>query len=264
MKHVILFLFAFVAVVSAQDGVKECSVYSPCKSTVSSEGESSLSSYSEPVLNDARKQGNSGFFFDLTVGGSLRHLSAVKKIYHSATDDKPGCHFEMDGRYVCDGPYTSSRQSWNEERDLGYTGMGPLFMARFGGVFRGMFAVFANLELEITRGDVSGWNENDRKPRSVFIGGGPGVTVYPFFRSGDGLENMYVTVAGDILLGGGGGIGLMGVNAMLETGYLWQMSDRIFAGPAIGGDILTTGDLSEDMSDEGGFCIWIGLKIVRK
>ena len=98
MKRVILFLFAFVAVVSAQDGVKECSVYSPCKSTVSSEGESSLSSYSEPVSNDARKQGNSGFFFDLTVGGSLRHLSAVKKIYHSATDDKPGCHFEMDGR----------------------------------------------------------------------------------------------------------------------------------------------------------------------
>ena len=259
MVRVLFLVSILAAFVFAQD---ECSVYNPCK-TVPAESSAYDSDDTDVSATPNYTSGpkNSGFYFDMTLAGSRRHLEATKVTTRS-NYEASGCHFEMDGRYICN---EEERKPTREENTLGYSGYGSLLGVRFGGAFKGMFALFANIELEITQGKTTGRRpDEDVKPRSIFIGAGPGVTIYPLSHSNGAAQNVYTSVAADILLGGGGGIGLFGGNVMLEVGYLWPVSDRINVGVALGGDILSTDGLDTDKKDEGGYSIWLGFKVVRK
>ena len=204
-----------------------------------------------------------GFYFDFTLGGSLRHLEAIQE--HPALDKSgSGCHFEPDGRYVC-GSKSSSGTSEGRETDIGYTGGGPLLGVRLGALINGAVAFFSNFEVEVTRGKISGENDDyQAKPRSAFIGWGLGVVIYPCFDSEGMMKDFYVGGTGNLLLGGGGGIGLFGVNFGLECGYLIPVSERVNVGFAAGADVVSTSGLDAHIKDESGYSVWIGLKFVRK
>ena len=125
--------------------------------------------------------------------------------------------------------------------------------------------MYGNMELELTRGQANGWNKKNReRSASIFYGVGPGVTVYPFFKSSGSLQNLYLSTLMNIQIGGGGGIGLLGGNYRFETGYLWQSSERFYSGIAIGADVLATGGFDSHIKDEKGYSIWIGFKLIRK
>lgn len=262
MKRVILFVFAFVVGIAAQDGYRECSVYSPCETLPSAVEPMPVEQQGAPAqqYGPARAVAGNGFYFDMTLGGTFRHLEATvvkrRKSYDGPTD---GCHFESDGRYVCD-----KKKTVDKNDEVKYTGAGTLIDTRFGGHFGKIIAFFANVELEFTEGSVSGWEDKDVDPSSVFLGAGPGITICPFGLQDDALKNMYFGFAGNILLGSGGGIGAINVNLMGELGYVWEVSDRMFAGVAMGADVIALSDIGEDQKDASGFSIWIGLKLMRK
>lgn len=204
-----------------------------------------------------------GFYFDGTIGATARHLEASRVKYNS-TSGMSGCHFEPDGRYVCDDAKSVSSR---EESSVGYTGYGLFLSARFGGNFKGAFALFADVEFEETHGKVTGRKkgEDDAKPRSGNLLAGPGVAIYPFFHSeNSSLQNIYVSAIADIGLGGGGGIGLFASCVTLEVGYLWPVSDRFNMGVSMAGNILSTDSFDSKLEDEGGYGVWVGLKFVRK
>ena len=264
MKRVILFIIAFVAGVVAQDGYRECSVYSPCEKEPSAVEPMPVEQQGAPAqkYGPARAVAGNGFYFDMTLGGTFRHLEAtVVKRRKSSDGLADGCHFERDGRYVCEKNKPAKKE---KEDEVGYTGVGTLIDARFGGHFGKIIAFFANVELEFTEGSVSGWDDKDIDPGSVFLGAGPGITIFPFGLQDDGLKNMYFGFAGNFLLGSGGGIGAINVNLMGELGYVWEVSDRMFAGVAVGADVMSLSDIGEDHKDASGFSIWIGLKLMRK
>lgn len=204
-----------------------------------------------------------GFYFDGTVGAVARHLEATR-VKNNSSMGISGCHFESDGRYVCsDAESKPSR----EESSVGYTGYGLFLSARFGGIFKGALALFADVEFEETRGKTKGREkgEDDSKPRSANLLAGPGVTLYPFFdQENSNWQNFYVSAIGDIGLGGGGGIGLFAVSLTLEVGYLWPVSDRFNMGVAMAGNILSTDSFDSKLEDEGGYALWVGFKFVRK
>ncbi len=188
---------------------------------------------------------SAGFYFDLSLAPCFRHLEAT----HSS--------------------YVQNQGSYKEY--LGYNGVGGFVSTRFGGLIKGVVAIYGNIELEITKGDVNGWNKKERslsvsgkRPGSAFFGMGPGVTVYPFFKSTESIQNFYISTSMNIEIGSGGDIGLLGGNYRFETGYLWQSSERFYSGIAIGADILTTTDLDTHIKDEKGYSIWIGFKFIRK
>lgn len=213
MRKNLLFLMLFTAFVAAQEG-------SVAQSTTE-----------QKPLN------RSGFYFDLSLGGVMRHLEADYKSYV----DKQGAQYDY----------------------LGYTGKGGLLSARFGGIIRGSVAIYGNIGLEITNGKNSGYQKDTRPTASFFLSNGPGVTVFPFSHSTESIRNLYIGTTGNIILGGGGNIGFFGFNATFETGFLWNTSDRYYTGIAIGTDILSTiGFNSYD--DEKGYSIWIGFKLIRK
>ena len=221
-----------------------------------------VSSFGEESAPKQRRK--SSFYFDATVGASLRHLEAVQTV-HDNSALSPGCHFEPDGRYVCD-ENSSGDKYGSYKKDIGYTGIGPLFSMRFGCLIKGAFAVFANFELEKTSGKVYGRekDEDDAKPRSAFLGGGPGVAIYPFRNSAGFAQNIYMVGTVNMLLGSGGGIGFIGVNAMFEAGYLYPVSERLNFGFAAGADLISPGDWDSDTKDASGFALWAGVKVVRK
>ena len=204
-----------------------------------------------------------GFYFDGTVGAVARHLEA-SRVKTSSSMGISGCHFEPDGRYVCDNAKSVSSL---EESSVGYTGYGLFLSARFGGLFKGAFALFADVEFEETRGRTTGRKkgEDDSKPRSGNLLAGPGITIYPFFhRENSYLQDFYVSAIADIGLGGGGGIGLFASCVTLEVGYLWPVSDRFNMGVSMAGNILSTDSFDDKLEDEGGYGVWVGLKFVRK
>ena len=254
----VLFLVSILAAFVFAQEEQTCTVYNPC-GTTSAEVSTGISE--ERVSDYSAKPGISGFFFDLTIAGTRRHLEATKTTSYRR-DVAPGCRFESDGRYVCDN---SDKKTSYGEKTIGYTGMGALLAAKFGGAFKSMFAIFANFEMEITSGDVSGREESESiKPRSAFFGGGPGVTLYPFFYMNSAMQNLYASATANILIGGGGGIGSLGGDLVLELGYLWPVSDRVNVGLALGGDVLSSSRFETNIKDEGGYSLWIGFKVVRK
>ena len=203
------------------------------------------------------------FYLDGTVGAVVRHLEATR-VNNSSSMGISDCHFEADGRYVCDDAKSVSSL---EESSVGYTGYGLFLSARFGGKFKGAFALFADVEFEETRGKTKGRKkgEDDADPRSVNLLAGPGVTIYPFFhRENSDFQNFYVSAIGDFGLSGGGGIGLFAVSLTLEVGYLWPMSERFNMGVAMAGNVLSTDSFDSKMKDEGGYGVWVGLKFVKK
>ena len=128
---------------------------------------------------------------------------------------------------------------------------GPLLGMRFGTLIKSVFALFANFELEKTDGKVLGREgDDDARPRSVLLGGGPGVAFYPFRHSVTVIKNIYIVGAVNLLIGGGGGIGAAGVGMNFETGYLIPASERINIGLAVGVDYLSTGGLNSDIKKE--------------
>lgn len=188
---------------------------------------------------------SAGFYFDLSLAPCLRHLEATH--------------------------INNSQDYWSHKDYLGYNGIGGFVSTRFGGLIKGVVAIYGNIELEITKGDVNGWNKKERshsvsgkRPGSAFFGMGPGVTVYPFFKSSERIQNFYLTTSMNIEIGGGGNIGLAGGNFRFETGYLWQTSERFYSGIAIGTDILATVGLDSHIRDEKGYSIWLGFKFIRK
>ena len=54
-----------------------------------------------------------------------------------------------------------------------------------------------------------------------------------------------------------------GKNYGLECGCLFPVSERSNVGFAAGADIVSTSGLDSHIKDEGGYSVWIGLKIVR-
>lgn len=183
---------------------------------------------------------SAGFYFDFTLSPVIRHLEAT--------------HTTPESLY----------QDYKEEY-LGYNGVGGLVSTRFGGLIKGVVAIYGNMELELTRGQANGWNKKNReRSASIFYGVGPGVTVYPFFKSSGSIQNLYLSTSMNIEVGGGGGIGLLGSNYRFETGYLWQSSERFYSGIAIGADVLATGGFDSHKKDEKGYSIWIGFKLIRK
>ncbi|MBQ3777887.1 MAG: hypothetical protein II835_07370 [Fibrobacter sp.] len=222
-----------------------------------------VSSYGEESAPKQRRR--SSFYFDITLGGYMRYLGAVQTISTKSNESGSGCHFESDGRYVCGSGTSSEEMSVDNEKDIGYIGGGPLLGMRFGTLIKSVFALFANFELEKTDGKVLGREEDDdARPRSVLLGGGPGVAFYPFRHSVMVIKNIYIVGAVNLLIGGGGGIGAAGVGMNFETGYLIPASERINIGLAVGVDYLSTGGLNSDIKKERGFGIWSGLKFVRK
>lgn len=179
----------------------------------------------------------SGFYFDLTLGGVMRHLEAEHKAYV----DQERTHYDY----------------------LGYTGRGGLVSARFGGIIKGVVAIYGNLKLEITKGDNSGYKKDTRPTGSLFFSNGPGVTVFPFSHSIGSIRNLYISSTGNITLGGGGDIGFFGFNTTFETGFLWNTSDRYYSGFSIGADIVSTLGLNS-YYNEKGYSIWVGFKLIRK
>lgn len=199
------------------------------------------------------------FYFDLTLGGALRHLEAVQELPTSS-----GCHFEPDGRYVCESK-PSSGTSEDREKDIGYIGGGPLLGVRLGASIKEAFAIFSNFEMEVTKGKNYGRNDDDEsESNSGLIGWGFGVILYPCFNSEGMMKNFYVGGTANLLFGGGGGIGSVGEDVGLECGYLFPVSERTNIGFAAGADIMSTSGLDGHIKDERGYSVWIGLKIVRK
>lgn len=176
-------------------------------------------------------QNRSGFYFDLALGGVLRH-------------------FEAEHPNIVNNDY------------LGYTGKGMHASTRVGGIIKGVIAIFGGSELEVTSGKTSGWNKDRRKNKSFLAGTGIGVTFFPFHESTGNIRNLYVSPAANIIFGGGGGIGLIGANFEFEAGFLWNISDRYYTGVAIGGDFYETSDIAYDHAQ--GRSIWIAFKFIRK
>lgn len=176
-------------------------------------------------------QNRSGFYFDLTLGGVLRHFEAEHPNY-------------VNSEY------------------LGYTGKGMHVSARFGGIIKGLVAIYGGGVFEYTSGKNSGWDKDRRKNKSFLFGIGPGVTLFPFYKSTGDIRNLYISSKSNILVGGGGGIGLLGANLELEAGFLWNTSERYYTGIAIGGDFYGTGDIDYDHAE--GRAIWIAFKVIRK
>ena len=201
-----------------------------------------VSSYGEESASGQRRK--SSFYFDASVGMALRHLEAVQAV-HDYSESSPACHFEPDGRYVC-GEKSSGGKYGSYEKDIGYTGFGPLFSMRLGCLIKGVVAPFANIEFERTGGKVHGRekDEDDAKPRSAFLGGGPGGAMYPFSHAE--------------------GIGFLGVNVLFEAGYLFPVSERLNFGFAAGADLISPGEIDDDINDDSGYAVWVGVKFVRK
>ena len=220
-----------------------------------------VSSFGEESARKQRLKG--GFYFDGTVGGAARYLEATR-VKNNSSMGISGCHFETDGRYVCDDPKTAPSR---EETSVGYTGYGLFLSARFGGNIKRMVAIFADVQFEETHGKTRGRKkgEDDAKPRAGNLLAGPGASIYPFFYSNNSsLQNFYVSAIVDMGLGGGAGIGLWATELTLEVGYLWPMSDRFNVGVAMAGNILSTDSFDSKLEDEGGYGLWIGFKFVRK
>ena len=274
VKRVLFVVSVLSAFIFAQ-GEQECTVYTPCENNsaepIAVEPENY---YAQPVDNssaeepapaatqdDGQKPGISGFYFDMTVGASRRRFEATK-VNHRSSNYNLGCHYEADGRYVCD----EAKKTVDEEKLIGYTGYGVLLSAKFGGIFKSMVAPYANLELEITKGDLTGRTKNvdsDDVPKSILLGLGPGIVLYPFFYVGGAFQEFYIAGTVNFVLGGGGGIGGFGEDLMLELGYLWPVSERMHVGLAMGMNFYGGASLDDDLTDEGGYGIWLGLKIVR-
>ena len=220
-----------------------------------------VSSFGEESAPKQRLKG--GFYFDGTVGAVARHLEATR-VKNNSSMGISGCHFESDGRYVCsDAESKPSR----EESSVGYTGYGLFLSARFGGNIKRMVAIFADVQFEETRGKTMGRKkgEDDAKPRSGNLLAGPGVSIYPFFYSNNSsLQNFYASAIVDMGLGGGAGIGLWATEFTLEVGYLWPVSDRFNVGVAMAGNVLSTDSFDSKLEDEGGYGVWVGVKLVRK
>ena len=87
------------------------------------------------------------------------------------------------------------------------------------------------------------------------MGWGVGAIIYPCFKSEGMMKNFYVGGTGNLLFGGGGGIGLFGVNYGLECGYLFPVSERSNVGFAAGADIVSTSGLDSHIKDEGGYSV---------
>lgn len=215
----------------------------------------------EPAPKQRRKN---SFYFDATLGTTLRHLGAEQTV-HDNSGSSSGCHFESDGRYVCNEKSAGERNG-PYEKDIGYTGFGPLFSMRFGTLINGGIAFLANTEIEYTTGKVYGHekDEDDITPRSIFFGFGPSILFYPFLDSEGAVKNVYVAVTANMTLGSGGDIGFLGGNIMLEAGYFYPVSKRLNFGFAAGADIISPGDLDSDTKNESGFAIWAGVKLIRK
>ena len=176
-------------------------------------------------------QNRSGFYFDFTLGGVLRHFEAEHPNY-------------IKNDY------------------LGYNGKGMHVSTLFGGIIKGVVAIYGGGEFEYTSGKTSGWNKDQRKNKSFLFGIGPGVTIFPFYKSSEDIRNLYIGSTFNVLVGGGGGIGLLGANFEFETGFLWNTSDRYYTGVAIGGDFYGTSDV--DYEHAKGNAIWIAFKVIRK
>ena len=221
-----------------------------------------VSSYGEESASGQRRK--SSFYFDATVGMALRHLEAVQTV-HDYSESSPACHFEPDGRYVC-GEKSSGGKYGSYEKDIGYTGFGPLFSMRLGCLIKGVVAPFANIEFERTGGKVHGRekDEDDAKPRSAFLGGGPGVAFYPFRHSANATKNIYIVGAVNLFVGDGGGIDSFGPGFMIETGYLYPVLEQLNLGFAAGADILANGAFDSDIKRQSGYGVWVGLKLVKK
>jgi hypothetical protein len=216
-----------------------------------------VSSYGEETGPKPRRKNS--FYFDATVGMALRHLEAVQTVH-----EYRACHFEPDGRYVC-GEKSSGGKYGSYEKDIGYTGFGPLFSMRLGCLIKGVVAPFANIEFERTGGKVHGREKDEAKPRSAFLGSGPGVAIYPFSHSEGAAKNLYMVATANMLFGGAGDIGFLAVNVMFEAGYLFPVSERLNFGFAAGADLISPRALFDsDIKDESGFVLWVGVKLVRK
>ena len=263
MERVLFCVLILVALVLAQGEPLACTVYNPCESGAvdNSVGNASESEF-DAALAASPNKGKGSFYFDLTLAPTRRHFEATKVTTHGRLD-VTGCHFESDGRYVCE---EEDKKPSREEKTIGYTGMGALLNAKMGGLFRGGFvALYANAEIEMTGGETSGRESDESaKPRSIVLALGPGLTFYPLALSSGPAQNLYLSAYTDFGFGGGGGIGLFAASATFELGFLGQVSDRTYMGIAIGGDVMSVGGLSTDIEDEGGYALWVGFKVVRK
>lgn len=177
----------------------------------------------------------SGFYFDLSIGGAIRHLEAE--------------HHE-----------------YNNNQYLSYTGKGGHISARLGGIIRGTVAIYENIKLEITSGENSGWKKDTRSTESFFFSNGPGVTVFPLSHSTGSFRNWYVGSTGNLTLGSGGDIRFFGFSATFETGFLWDTSEHYCSGIAVGTDIVGTIGLNDYdyYKEEKGYSVWIAFKIIHK
>jgi hypothetical protein len=181
---------------------------------------------------------SAGFYFDLSLAPCFRHLEAT----HSS--------------------YVQNQGSYKEY--LGYNGGGGLVSVRFGGLIKNTVAIFGGPKVEITKGKNSGWDKDRRHPSSIFMSVGPGVTVFPFSRSTEDNRNIYITATTNIHLGSGGNIGLLGTNVGLETGFLWQTSERFYSGIVVGAEYTSTAGFYAKQENEKGYSIWLGFKFIRK
>lgn len=207
MRKILLFLMLFTAFAAAQEGAVA------------------------PNDIEPKPLNRSGFYFDLSLGGVLRHFEAEHPNYPSSDY-------------------------------LGYTGKGIHFSTRIGGIIKGVVAIFGNTEFEYTSGKNTGWDKDRRTNTSFLAGIGSGVTYFPFYKSTRDIRNLYIGTAFNVLIGGGGKIGLLGANVEFESGFLWNISDRYYTGVAIGGDFYGSGDINYDHAQ--GKSIWIAFKFIRK
>lgn len=191
-----------------------------------------------------QRQKNS-FYFDATIGTTLHHFGAEQTVR-----DNSG----------------SSSGNGSYEKDIGYTGFGPLFSMRFGSLIYGGIAFFANVEFEYTTGKVYGREkgEENAEPNSFILGAGPGMLVYPFFDSEGAAKNVYMAATVNLLACNGGGIGGLGGNIVLEAGYLYPVSKRFNYGFAAGANLISPGSFDDKIKNESAFGVWAGLKLVRK
>ena len=179
---------------------------------------------------------SAGFYFDLSLAPCFRHLEAT---------------------------HSNNSQDLFYNEYLGYNGGGGLVSARFGGLIKNTVAIFGGPKMEITNGKNSGWNKYRRNTKSLFMSAGSGVTVFPFSSSTEDIRNIYITATTNIHLGSGGDIGLFGANVSLETGFLWQTSERFYSGIVIGTEYTSTVGFA-NQKNEKGYSIWLGFKFIRK
>lgn len=147
---------------------------------------------------------------------------------------------------------------------LGYNGKGAIITARFGGIIKNTVAIFGGPKLEVTQGKNSGWNKDGRHTGSFFISTNTGITVFPLSSSTGDIRNIYITAAAYIHIGSGGNIGMFGTNIGLETGFLWQTSEKYYSGIVVGAEHTATASFYTNQKDEKGYSIWIGFKLIRK